>query len=49
MNPHLEEWKQIKKWYESEHEQTPQIKYRIERIESLIEQEEKKIEFEHFR
>ncbi len=49
-NKHLSEWKQIKKWYEEEHEQTKEIKYRIERIQSLIEAEEvKQKELNHFR
>ena len=37
---HLEEWKLIKKWYEDEYEQTPEIKYRIERIDELIKSQE---------
>ncbi len=50
MNQHIEEWKKIKNWYESEHEQTPQIKFRIERIKHLISQEEtKEKELAHFR
>ena len=36
MTDHLQEWKNIKKWYKEEHKQTDQIKYRIECIEELI-------------
>ena len=50
MNNHLPEWKAIKKWYQEEHEQTPQIKYRIECLDRLIEsQENKDKELAHFR
>ena len=49
MNDHIPEWKNIKRWYE-EMEQTPQIRYRIERITALIENEEvKQKELNHFR
>ena len=45
---HLPEWKKIKQWYIQEHEQTPEIKFRIECIESLIEKEKEK-DLAHFR
>ena len=49
MNPHIPEWKNIRKWYE-EMEQTPQIQFRIERISALIREEEKKEkELNHFK
>ena len=47
---HLPEWKKIKQWYIQEHEQTPEIKFRIERISSLIEETEKREkDLAHFR
>ena len=50
INLHIPEWKKIKSWYETEHEQTPQIKFRIDRIESLInEAESKEKDLAHFR
>ena len=50
MNPHIPEWKRIKEWYESEHELTPQIKFRIERISELIKETEmKEKELNHFK
>ncbi|UVF62427.1 hypothetical protein [Nitrososphaeria virus YSH_922147] len=44
---HLTEWKAIKHRYENM-EQSPQIKYRIERISHLIKEAETK-EFNHFK
>ena len=47
---HLPEWKKIKEWYETEHQQTPEIKFRVERISALIESQEKRDkEMNHFR
>lgn len=47
---HIQEWKRIKQWYEEEHENTPEIKFRIECINSLIESEEiKEKDIAHFR
>jgi len=49
MNPHIDEWKKIKKWYEK-HEQTSEIKYRIESINSLLEQTKtQEKELNHFK
>ncbi|HSA75476.1 MAG TPA: hypothetical protein VLE21_04740 [Candidatus Nitrosocosmicus sp.] len=45
---HLPEWEKIKKWYEEEHEQTPEIKFRIQCIDELLIQEKEK-ELNHFR
>ncbi len=50
MNPHIDEWKKIKKWYQSEHEQTSEIKFRIEAIESLLKSTENtEKELNHFK
>ena len=49
MNPHIIEWKKIKQWYEEEYENTPEIKFRIECIDDLINQEEIKDNPEHFK
>lgn len=50
MNPHIEEWKRIKQWYEEEHENTPEIKFRIECIDNLIiSSEGKEKELNHFK
>ena len=50
LGSHVSEWKKIKKWYEEEHEQTNEIKFRIECIESLINSTETKDkELNHFR
>lgn len=50
MKSHIEEWKLIKKWYEQEHEQTPEIRYRIERIHELIKSQElNSNELNHFK
>lgn len=48
-DPHLNQWKKIKEWYQSEHEQTPEIKFRIECIDELLNQEEIKENPEHFK
>ena len=49
MKDHLPEWKRIKSRYE-ESTQTPEIKYRISRIEELIKSEEiREKELNHFR
>ena len=49
MNPHMEEWKTIKKWYEEEHDNTPEIKFRIECIDELINEYDVKPNIEHFK
>ena len=49
MKDHLPEWKSVKKRYE-EMKQTPEIKYRISRIDELIKSEEiREKELNHFR
>ena len=47
MNPHMEEWKDIRKSY-LEQEQTDEIKFRIECIDDLIKSTEEK-ELNHFK
>lgn len=55
MNPHIEEWKNIREKYEISLEELKgvereRIRFRVERISSLIESEEKKDkDLAHFR
>lgn len=49
MKDHIQEWKKIKQQYENS-EQTPEIKYRIHRIDELIKSTEtQEKELNHFK